>query len=91
MLKNHAPIRLPSYNSDGEFQMEEWLTSYDAARMSGYNPDYIRQLIRSKKVLGRKWGISWQVNRQSLMKYIAMSEKQGERRGPKPKPDSKRR
>jgi hypothetical protein len=71
--------------------MEEWLTSYDAAHLSGYNPDYIRQLIRSRKVLGRKWGQAWQVNRRSLQEYMAKSEKQGERRGPKPKPDSKRR
>lgn len=71
--------------------MEEWLTSYDAASMSGYNPDYIRQLIRSRKVLGRKWGQAWQVNRQSLQDYIAAAKKQGERRGPKPRTDSKRR
>ena len=71
--------------------MEEWLTSYDAAQMSGYNPDYIRQLIRSKKVLGRKWGYTWQIHRQSLLAYMATAEKQGERRGPKPRPDSKRR
>jgi hypothetical protein len=71
--------------------MEEWLTSYDAAQISGYNPDYIRQLIRSEKVLGRKWGNAWQVNRRSLKEYMAKSEKQGQRRGPKPKPDSKRR
>jgi len=71
--------------------MEDWLTTYDAARVSGYNPDYIRQLIRSQKVLGRKWGLSWQVSRQSLEKYLTKSEKLGERRGAKPKPDSKRR
>ena len=71
--------------------MEEWLTSYDAAHMSGYNPDYIRQLIRSRKVLGRKWGQTWQVNRRSLRAYMAESEKKGGKRGPKTRPDSKRR
>lgn len=71
--------------------MEDWLTTYDAAQVSGYNPDYIRQLIRSKKVVGRKWGTSWQVSRQSLITYIKNSEKLGERRGAKPKPGSKRR
>jgi len=71
--------------------MEEWLTSYDAAHMSGYNPDYIRQLIRSKKVTGRKWGPSWQVNRESLKAYMKKAEKMGERRGAKPIPGSKRR
>lgn len=71
--------------------MEDWLTTYDAAEVSGYNPDYIRQLIRSKKVLGRKWGPSWQVNRKSIEEYMKREAKLGERRGAKPKPGSKRR
>jgi len=71
--------------------MEDWLTTYEAARISGYNPDYIRQLIRSQKVQGRKWGLSWQVSWQSLEQYKKKTEKLGERRGAKPKPDSKRR
>ena len=71
--------------------MDDWLTTYDAARVSGYNPDYIRQLIRSNKVVGRKWGPSWQVSRRSLETDIKHTENLGERRGAKPKPGSKRR
>lgn len=71
--------------------MEDWLTTYEAAHVSGYNPDYIRQLIRSQKVRGRKWGLSWQVSRRSLEEYVKNVEKLGERRGAKPKPESKRR
>jgi hypothetical protein len=71
--------------------MEDWLTTYEAANISGYNPDYIRQLIRTNKVQGRKWGLAWQVNRQSLETYLRDAEKLGERRGAKPKPGSKRR
>jgi hypothetical protein len=71
--------------------MEDWLTTYEAARISGYNPDYIRQLIRSEKVLGRKWGLAWQVSWKSLEEHKKKTEKLGERRGAKPKPDSKRR
>ncbi len=71
--------------------MEDWLTTYEAASASGYNPDYIRQLIRSNKVQGRKWGLSWQVNRRSLEAYLKTTEKLGERRGAKPRPGSKRR
>jgi len=71
--------------------MEDWLTTYDAANLSGYNPDYIRQLIRSKKVVGRKWGQAWQVYRKSLEEYMKDEAKLGERRGAKPKPGSKRR
>jgi len=71
--------------------MEEWLTTFEAARVSDYNPDYIRQLIRLGKVQGRKWGLSWQVNRKSLDEYIKRSERQGQRRGPKHRPNAKRR
>ena len=71
--------------------MEDWLTTYEAANLSGYNPDYIRQLIRANKLKGRKWGLAWQVNRQSLEIYLKDTEKMGERRGAKPRPGSKRR
>lgn len=71
--------------------MEDWLTTFEAAHISGYNPDYIRQLIRTNKIQGRKWGLSWQVNRESLQLHMSTAEKIGERRGPKHKPDAKRR
>lgn len=64
--------------------MEDWLTTYEAADISGYELDYIRKLIRAEKILGRKWGQSWQVSRQSLMEFIEEREKQGEKRGRKP-------
>ncbi|MBT3315135.1 MAG: helix-turn-helix domain-containing protein [Anaerolineae bacterium] len=71
--------------------MEDWLTTYQAAELSGYNPDYIRQLIRTEKILGRKWGASWQVNRNSLERYLQKAAKKGKRPGPKHRPDAKRR
>lgn len=64
--------------------MEEWLTTYEAARISNYELDYIRKLIRANKITGRKWGQSWQVNRQSLLKFMEDRGKQGEKRGRKP-------
>jgi len=71
--------------------MEDWLTTYQAAELSSYNPDYIRQLIRAEKILGRKWGPSWQVNRKSLEQYLEKAAPPGKRPGPRPRPDSKRR
>jgi excisionase family DNA binding protein len=65
--------------------MEDWLTTYEAAELSGYNLEYIRQLIRSRKIHARKWGQSWQVSQQSLEIYIGRVKKTGKRRGPKPK------
>ena len=65
--------------------MEDWLTTYEAVRISGYELDYIRKLIRAKKIVGRKWGQSWQVSRKSLLDFLKSREKQGEKRGRKPK------
>jgi excisionase family DNA binding protein len=63
--------------------MEEWLTTYEAARLADYDPDYIRKLIRAKKIKARKWGWSWQVDRESLLEYVKTSEAKGSKRGPK--------
>ena len=64
--------------------MEEWLTTFEAAHISGYELDYIRKLIRAKKVLGRKWGQSWQVNRKSLSQFMDQRENEGQKRGRQP-------
>ena len=65
--------------------MEDWLTTYEAVRISGYELDYIRKLIRAQKITGRKWGQSWQVSRTSLLAFRKSKEQQGQKRGRKPK------
>jgi excisionase family DNA binding protein len=64
--------------------MEDWLTTFEAARISEYELDYIRKLIRAKKIVGRKWGQSWQISRQSLIDFMEDREQSGEKRGRKP-------
>jgi excisionase family DNA binding protein len=63
--------------------MEEWLTTYEAARLADLDADYIRKLVRADKIKARKWGQSWQVQRASLLDYLRKSHKQGNKRGPK--------
>ena len=55
--------------------MTQWLTVQEAAELSGYHPDYVRQLVRSKKVNAKKFSIVWMVDRSSLLKYIRDQEK----------------
>lgn len=64
--------------------MEDWLTTYEAVRLSGYELDYIRKLVRAKKIVGRKWGQSWQVSRSSLLEFLKTRETEGQKRGRKP-------
>ena len=60
-----------------------WLSTYEAAELSGYHPDYIRRLIRSGGVIGKKWGSAWMVDKESLLAYAQKQNAQGEKRGPK--------
>jgi len=57
--------------------------TFDASRISGYELDYIRKLVRAKKILGRKWGQSWQNNRKSLSQFMNQRESAGQKRGAK--------
>ena len=63
---------------------EDWITTLDAAKLSGYTALHIRRLIRAGEVKGRKFLIVWQVSRRSLEAYLRKQTQQGARRGPKP-------
>jgi|YNPNPStandDraft_1061719.scaffolds.fasta_scaffold16519_5 excisionase family DNA binding protein len=61
----------------------DWITTKQAAELSGYHPEHIRELVREGKVKAQKFGEVWQVDRGSLLTYLRNVEKLGERRGPK--------
>ncbi len=67
----------------GDARMEDWLTTADAAALSGYHLEHIRRLIRSGAIVARKWGRDWQVSRAGLLEYMKKQEAEGARRGPK--------
>lgn len=63
---------------------DDWLTTKEATEISGYHPVYLRELIRDGKIVGQKFGIVWQVSKQSLTAYLAEAQKsEDKRRGPK--------
>ncbi|MBI3242330.1 MAG: helix-turn-helix domain-containing protein [Chloroflexi bacterium] len=62
---------------------ETWITTKQAAELSGYHPEHLRELIRGGKVKARKFGIVWQVDRASLLAYLRKVEKLGAKRGRK--------
>lgn len=63
----------------------EWLTVNEAASLSGYHPESIRELIRQGKIKARKFSIVYQVNHKSLVAYLKKVQSMGEKRGRKPK------
>jgi excisionase family DNA binding protein len=63
---------------------EEWLTTAEAAELSGYHPERIRELVRDGRINGRKFGIVWQIDRRSLLAFLKETKDSGDkRRGPK--------
>lgn len=63
----------------------EWLTVNEAAKLSGYNADHLRELIREGKIKARKFSIVWMVSHESLLAYMTKAQAMGEKRGRKPK------
>jgi hypothetical protein len=63
--------------------VEDWLTTSEAAKISNYHPERVRELLREGKVIGKKFGPIWQVSKTSLLEYLDKMEKRGKRRGPK--------
>ena len=49
--------------------VKEWMTIKSAAAITGYNPEYIRQLVRAGQVTARKEGVAIRVDPQSLDYY----------------------
>ena len=62
---------------------EKWLTTFEAAKVSGYHPERIRELAREGRVVARKWGRDWQIDNASLMHYLQSIAGLGKKRGPK--------
>jgi len=58
--------------------LEEWLTVHQAADVSGYHYNYIRQMIRAGKLEARKFGPVWQVSRTDLLAYIDEAKELGD-------------
>lgn len=48
----------------------EWLTVREAVEESGYNYDYLRELLIQGQIIGIKKGNAWWVERKSLIAYV---------------------
>jgi excisionase family DNA binding protein len=60
-----------------EGELDEWITTTEAANLSGFHIEHIRRLIRNGHVDARKWGREWMVDRNSLVAYLDMERKPG--------------
>jgi len=63
---------------------EEWLTTTEAAELSGYHPEHIRELVREGKIVARKFGPVWAISQASLVSYVESAHRSADKRwGPK--------
>ena len=56
---------------------ENWITTAEAVEISKFHIEYVRKLIRSRRLAARKWGREWMVSRQSLISYLQLERKPG--------------
>lgn len=63
------------------FSGEKFISSKRAAKLGGYTTDYIGQLCRAEKVIGRLVGRNWYVKESSLVEHRTNyhKEKEGEK------------
>ena len=57
--------------------VDQWVTTTEAAQISGYHVEHIRRLIRDGHILARKWGKEWMVDKSSLLDYLKIEKKPG--------------
>ena len=65
--------------------VEDWITTAEAAKLSGYHPDHLRRLLVAGKIKARKFSGVWQVSRADLLQFMRLTEQAGKKRGPKPR------
>jgi len=58
----------------------DWLTVQEAADISGYNPEYLRRLIRNQRIKYRKISYIYQINRESLSGYLSRAQNTADKR-----------
>jgi len=65
------------HDHEDRVNLADYVTSEDAADISGYHVNYIRRLLRQGKLKGRKFGNVWFIVRESLQEYLRIVQQMG--------------
>lgn len=57
--------------------LDDWLSTTEAAQISGYHIEYIRRLVRRGQISARKWGKDWMLDKASFYEYLKKDKKPG--------------
>ena len=60
-----------------DFNPSEWITTKEAATLTGYEPAHIRYLARKGTIKGKKFGRDWMISRSSVAAYVAEAKRLG--------------
>ncbi len=60
--------------------LPEWITTEEAADVSGYHPEYIRRLAKAGKIGAEKKGRDWWIDRDKLRAYLEAVEELGSKK-----------
>ncbi|NLF00543.1 MAG: helix-turn-helix domain-containing protein [Anaerolineales bacterium] len=60
-----------------DFKPTEWITTQESAELTGYNLEYIRQMIRRGVIGAEKRGRDWWVDRASIEAYAEEMKRLG--------------
>ena len=55
----------------------DWITTTEAAEISGFSSQWVRELCDEGDVTCRKFGRNWQVSRTSLLAYVESERRPG--------------
>lgn len=58
-------------------RLEGWISTAEAADLTGYTAVYIRRLAKGKRIEAVKTGRDWLINRASLLAYKARMDRLG--------------
>ena len=61
----------------GDFDPVEWITTQEAAELTGYAAAYFRQLIRAGRLAAKKRGRDWFLDRAEVLAYAETMQQLG--------------
>jgi len=69
-----------SFNSLRSDFSGEYLTVKTAAKVSGYNQQYLRRLLRANVLQSKRLGQIWLINRDDFLRYLGKANKSEDKR-----------
>jgi excisionase family DNA binding protein len=60
-----------------DFNLMEWITTKEAAELTGYSPVTLRQFAREGRIEGCKRGRDWFLSKEDVVTYVEEMEQLG--------------